>query len=343
MGLRPGDSMFLIDGLNIYEWGQGQQLLNGYAPAGDAATILPIDAIQEFNIQQNPKAEFGWKPGVASQRWAEIRHQFHPRHGLRLWARRFVGREELLPAAARPCQVPSLSFEQYGATAGGPILKDKLFWFVGFEAQTLDLGITAPVMRPCVCSPCASAKCIDLQHGRCLQRHWAAQTSLPLSATWRACSGNLRGHACLQLRSKTCSHYNPGNQFTGNPTRLFLPAWTAMSDVNSTYNGLAKVDYHPNDKNTLSGMFFIGDGSGTWNDNPSAITSAFVRVPVSRDRSNRLGQLDVCSELLIVNEFKVGYTHYHLPFILDRPQRESGRRRGGSPKEFRRATRSTRA
>ncbi len=65
MGLRPGDSMFLLDGLNLYEWGQGQQLVNGYAPAGDAATLLPIDAIQEFNIQQNPKAELGWKPGVA--------------------------------------------------------------------------------------------------------------------------------------------------------------------------------------------------------------------------------------------------------------------------------------
>ena len=38
--------------------------------------------------------------------------------------------------------------------------------------------------------------------------------------------------------------------------------------MNTTYNGLAKVDYHLNDKNTLSGMFFIGDGSGTWNDNP---------------------------------------------------------------------------
>ena len=65
MGLRPGDSMFLIDGLNVYEWGQGSQLLNGYAPAGDAATILPIDSIQDFNIQQDPKAEVGWKPGVA--------------------------------------------------------------------------------------------------------------------------------------------------------------------------------------------------------------------------------------------------------------------------------------
>ena len=60
--------------------------LNGYAPAGDAATLLPIDAIQEFNIQQDPKAEVGWKPGVAGQRGAEIRHQFPARHSLRVWA-----------------------------------------------------------------------------------------------------------------------------------------------------------------------------------------------------------------------------------------------------------------
>ena len=25
--------------------------------------VLPIDAIQEFNTEANPKAEYGWKPG----------------------------------------------------------------------------------------------------------------------------------------------------------------------------------------------------------------------------------------------------------------------------------------
>ena len=80
MGLRPGDSMFLIDGLNMYEWGQGAQLLNGYAPAGDAATILPIDAIQDFNIQQDPKAEVGWKPGVAINMGLKSGTNSYPRH-----------------------------------------------------------------------------------------------------------------------------------------------------------------------------------------------------------------------------------------------------------------------
>ena len=106
MGLRPGDSMFLIDGLNMYEWGQGAQLLNGYAPAGDAATILPIDAIQDFNIQQDPKAEVGWKPGVAIN--IGLKSGTNSIHGtrLRLWSRRLVGRAELLPTAGPPVQVP---------------------------------------------------------------------------------------------------------------------------------------------------------------------------------------------------------------------------------------------
>ena len=33
-------------------------------PFTDAATILPIDAIQEFNLMENPKAEYGWKAGA---------------------------------------------------------------------------------------------------------------------------------------------------------------------------------------------------------------------------------------------------------------------------------------
>src|SRR6202167_250528 len=140
MGLRPGDSMFLIDGLNMYEWGQGAQLLNGYAPAGDAATILPIDSIQDFNIQQDPKAEVGWKPGVAIN--IGLKSGTNSIHGTGY----AFGRDGAWDALnffqpPPPAQVPSLSFEQYGATAGGPIIKDKLFWFVGYEAQMLALGI----------------------------------------------------------------------------------------------------------------------------------------------------------------------------------------------------------
>ena len=146
MGLRPGDSMFMLDGLNLYEWGQGQQLLNGYAPAGDAATLLPIDAIQEFNIQQNPKAEVGWKPGVAIN--VGLKSGTNSLHGTAYAFGRDGSWDALnfFNPAGQPA--PGLGFEQYGATAGGPVLKDKLFWYVGYEAQLLNLQGTAAIFAP---------------------------------------------------------------------------------------------------------------------------------------------------------------------------------------------------
>ena len=63
-GLRAEDNVYIIDGLFDSEPFSGQGIINGAGIAGDSATILPIDAIQEFNLQENPAAEYGWKPGA---------------------------------------------------------------------------------------------------------------------------------------------------------------------------------------------------------------------------------------------------------------------------------------
>src|SRR5271163_2870863 len=62
-GLRAEDNAYFVEGLFNSEPYSGQAIVNGAGIAGDSATILPIDAIQEFNLQQNPPAEYGWKPG----------------------------------------------------------------------------------------------------------------------------------------------------------------------------------------------------------------------------------------------------------------------------------------
>ncbi|MFZ2083197.1 MAG: carboxypeptidase-like regulatory domain-containing protein, partial [Candidatus Sulfotelmatobacter sp.] len=63
-GLRAEDNAYYVEGLFNSEPYSGQAIINGSGIAGDSATILPIDAIQEFNLQQNPAAEYGWKPGA---------------------------------------------------------------------------------------------------------------------------------------------------------------------------------------------------------------------------------------------------------------------------------------
>src|SRR5262249_19501048 len=63
-GLRPEQSNeYLVEGLHGMSPFNGQPVMNSLALRGDAATILPVDAIQEFSTQQNTKAEYGWRAG----------------------------------------------------------------------------------------------------------------------------------------------------------------------------------------------------------------------------------------------------------------------------------------
>jgi hypothetical protein len=309
MGLRPGDNFFLLDGLNIYEWTQGQQIVNGYGPAGDAQTLLPIDAIQEFNIQQNPKAEFGWKPGVQVN--LGLKSGTNNIHGTAYAFGRDGSWDALNFFQPRSEPKPGLSFEQFGATAGGPIKKDKVFWFLGFESQRLDAGLTTAILSPAdVSVGDASASMVD-----------ACKAVGPAKIS--ALSARLAG-----LDPSTCTTSaatssfenvfptNLGNQFA-DPTQVVPGGLSTLSDVNSTYNGLAKIDYHVNDKNTLSGMFFIGQAAGTWDDNPSVIVSNWWEsyLPVR----NRLGfgSWTWTPSSAWVNQFKVGYTRQYSPFLAN--------------------------
>jgi len=62
-------------------------------------------------------------------------------------------------------------------------------------------------------------------------------------------------------------------------------------------------------------MLFIANGSGTWNDNPSSIATYFSEslFPVSARVGS--GSWTYVPNSSYVNEFKVGYTHYQLPFF----------------------------
>src|SRR3984893_7375158 len=63
-GTRAEDIGYLLDGLRNDDSFTRSSVLNAAIPAGDASTSLPIDAIQEINTEQKPKAEYGWKPGA---------------------------------------------------------------------------------------------------------------------------------------------------------------------------------------------------------------------------------------------------------------------------------------
>src|SRR5258708_612228 len=139
-GLRAEDNAYLVDGLFNSEPFSGQSIINGAGIAGDSATILPVDSIQEFNLQQNPPAEYGWKPGAIVN--VGLKSGTNQVHGTAY----AFGRDT--PLDARNYFNPASqeknprNLEQFGGTAGGAIIKNRLFYFGGYEGQRYTVGNT---------------------------------------------------------------------------------------------------------------------------------------------------------------------------------------------------------
>src|SRR5271169_5564836 len=148
-GLRAEDNAYFIEGLFNSEPYSGQAIINGAGIAGDSATILPIDSIQEFNVEELAPAEFGWKPGAVVN--VGLKSGTNALHGTAF----AFGRDGVMDARNYFNTVPNAklprTLEQYGGSFGGPIIKDKAFFFGAYEGQMYDVGnsfggVTGPSM-----------------------------------------------------------------------------------------------------------------------------------------------------------------------------------------------------
>src|SRR4030081_996963 len=147
--LRAEDNAYLVDGLFNSEPYSGHSIINAAGIAGDSATILPIDSIQEFNIQENAPAEYGWKPGAIVN--VGLKSGTNHIHGTAF----AFGRDGAMDARnyfnTSPNPKLPRTLEQFGGWPGGPIIKDKAFFFGAYEGQRYNVGnsfagITSPSM-----------------------------------------------------------------------------------------------------------------------------------------------------------------------------------------------------
>jgi hypothetical protein len=126
-GNREQSNNFLLDGLDN---NQVSDNLLGYTPAPDA--------IQEFNlITQNASAEFGnFQGGIVSTTLKSGTNQFHGD----VWE---FFRNDILNANSWQNNLTGLPknklrWNMFGGTIGGPIRKNKLFFFFDYQAQRFD-------------------------------------------------------------------------------------------------------------------------------------------------------------------------------------------------------------
>src|SRR2546426_4876502 len=295
-GGRPHDNYFMVDGINSNDPWMAQSMMNAVMAAGDAGTILAIDAIDEFKTQQNPGADYGWKPGavvnVGVKSGSNTMHgsaYFYDRRGS--WdARNFF---ETPDSPRAP-----LSLKQFGGGLGGPIKKDKLFYFLNFEQQRYDVGNPVQHKVPITAAGVGSAT----------QNLIGACNAVRATGPVTALSAQLAGF------STTCA---PLSNFPGlfplnpGPTTAVN---TSLASTNRINSGLAKVDYHINDKHSINGMYFISPGEGVFVDNPTLevagpwLTNQYARSQVVS------GNWTWVPSSTVVNSLRAGYSRYYQVF-----------------------------
>ena len=276
-GVRPEDNVYLVNGMYNVGAFSALSILNAPALAGDAASILPIDAIQEFNTEENPRAEYGWKPGAVVN--VGIKSGTNAIHGTAYAfgrdtafdARNFFN-EESEPGCPAPCAKTGVSLEQFGATAGGPIKKDKIFFFGGYEGQRYIVGSPFQATEPVNVSLGGNAAlsipdAIAALNARCATQ--ATAVAYCTAPHGMANLSTLSQHLLSTIWPTTSLTTTSGIVSANFPSRF------------SSDNWLAKVDFHLSDKHSLSLMYFIAN-SIVHDEDAAYLSSVFLTQQTQR-------------------------------------------------------------
>ena len=252
-GRREGADVLLIEGITQFDLATTNVLING-SQKGGAVDQLPLDSIQEFSTEQNPQAEYGWRDGSAIN--LGVKSGTNAIHGSAYAFGRDAAATDAKTYSAAPLPasgeaIGNLTVEQPGFTLGGPILKNKLFWFVSAEFIRQSQFSAASVNTPTDISGLgAGSSMVDA----CIAQQKAGGVN-PLSAQIAGIANYTTpagANFCIpQPGTSTFENLFPLNQ-TSSPSIFPFNATTTPSN-----NGLAKVDWDLNQHHHLDAFVFI--------------------------------------------------------------------------------------
>ncbi|HUM06019.1 MAG TPA: TonB-dependent receptor [Terriglobales bacterium] len=136
-GNRDRSNNYSLDGTDNNDPYFNNSALNQVGITGAPASLLPIDAIQEFNLQSQFAAEYGRNTGsVVNILTRSGTNQLHGSafgffRNSALDARNFFNTES---------RKTSFQNSQFGGSFGAPIVKDKTFFFGAYEGQRERVG-----------------------------------------------------------------------------------------------------------------------------------------------------------------------------------------------------------
>ena len=236
-GSRGRANNFLLDGTDMNDGFRNDPAINEAGVFGDPATILPIDAVAELRVLSNYEAEYGRNSGGVIN--IVTKSGTNQLHGSLLEYNRTSsvgGARNFFNFNSAGSQDPFHN-NQFGGSLGGPIVKDKTFFYVDYEGQR-ESG--AQSGTSCVPDP------------RQIAADEAANGA-PNSVIAALLARNPWPKPNIAVT------YDPNNPNfdTGCPTGPNLALSTLFSNRVDSFIG--KVDHNFNPNNLVTGRYYFGD------------------------------------------------------------------------------------
>jgi hypothetical protein len=224
-GTRANQVNWQIDGVDNNDLWHNIPAVNQGGVLGIAGIVLPIDSIDQFTVQTQAAPESGRNPGGTVD--LALRSGGNAFHGSAYY---YVRNEAFAAASPFSETKKENRNHQFGFSFGGPFIKDRLFFFTTFEKQKFVIGLPGLATEPSA----------DYQAEALAEMAKFGVSKNPVSANLIA---NLWPSYAMNGAAV------PNNYSSPDP------------EYGYSYNGLAKLDFKIDDKNTFSFHYFIGQGN----------------------------------------------------------------------------------
>ncbi len=152
-GNRPQQNLFLLNGVEFTGAAE-----NNMQPGGPSQNLLGVEAVREFNLLRDSYgAEYGKRPGgqviivtqSGSNQWHGSVYEYLRNNALDA------------PNYFDQGSAPPFQRNQFGAALGGPIQKDKTFFFANYEGFVQNLHQTSVAFVPDLASRAAAVPSVQ--------------------------------------------------------------------------------------------------------------------------------------------------------------------------------------
>jgi outer membrane receptor protein involved in Fe transport len=279
-GNRDRSNNYTLDGTDNNDPFFNNSALNQVGIAGAPATLLPLDAIQEFNLQSQFGAEYGRNTGSVVN--IITRSGTNNFHGALYEYNRNTVFEARNYFNTSPNPQSHLNNNNFGGSLGGPVIKDSTFFFAAYEGQRERVGSDFIFLVP---TPA------DITQARAV--------SLLVNPTLDTAPTD-----------KILALFPVSNSRT-------LPS--TVHDSSDDDNFIVKVDHKLNSSNTLTGRYAFGQGHQQFpfgslgGFGSGSRLAAFANDSPTRVQVISASLLTTFSPLKL-NELRFGYSRFRTNF-----------------------------